>query len=93
MADDYVRWTGTLVEDELLWPQALPESPVIDLGGINAIGTWIHAWFRARPGHAVVNAHPEVRRQLQDAGVPILFRDPTVVGISAIERTELLDDL
>jgi hypothetical protein len=92
MPDDCVRWTGSLVEDELLWPQALPEGTVIDLGAIVAIGTWLHGWFRARPGQAVVNAHPEVRRQLEDAGVPLLFRDPTMVGISAAERAELLDD-
>ncbi len=93
MVDTCVRWTGKLVEDELLWPQPLEEGTVIDLGGIVAIGTWLHSWFRARPGQAVVNAHHDVRRQLQEAGVPLLFRDPTVVGISVSERADLLDDL
>jgi hypothetical protein len=53
-----VAWVGTLIEDELLWPQPLAEAEVIDLGGLTAIGTWVHAWFRARAGQAVVNACP-----------------------------------
>jgi hypothetical protein len=92
MPDERVRWTGLLTEDELLWPQPLPEGPVIDLGGITAVGTWIHTWFRSRPGQAVVNAHPEVRRQLLDAGVTILFRDPSTAGITPDERADLLGD-
>lgn len=88
---DCIRWTGLVVEDELLWPQPLAEGDVIDLEGIQAIGTWLHGWFRARPGQAVVNASPEVRRQLEEAGVPVLFRDPTVVGVTVAERAALLD--
>lgn len=86
-----VLWRGAITPDELLWPQELPPGTTIDLSPITAIGTWIHEWFRARPGQAVVGAQPEVRRQLEHAGLPVLWRDPRS-GVSAAEKADLFAD-
>jgi ActR/RegA family two-component response regulator len=75
--------------EEWLLPRELPASGVLDLAAVSAVGTWIHDWFRAHPGHAVVGARVEVRRQLEHAGLPVLFRDPRSVGVTAQERSEL----
>jgi hypothetical protein len=91
MREPIVQWVGALIADELLWPQELIEADVIDLSGITAVGTWIHVWFRARPNQSVVGARPEVRRQLEAAGVPIVFRDHASVGVTSQERGLLLD--
>lgn len=68
MADESVSWRGAL-----LWPQPLPEGPVIDLSRVDAIGVWVYDWFRARPRQAVVAAPARIRRQLQRAALPILW--------------------
>lgn len=84
-----VAWSG-----ELLWPQELPDGELIDLSGVAALGTWVHEWFRARPGRAVTRASPLVRRQLLRAGVPVVWADPSHItppgGITVGERNLLL---
>lgn len=92
MSESCIRWIGDLDAEELLWPQDLPEAEIIDLGGITAVGIWVHAWFRAHPNQGVVGARPDVRRQLEAAGLPILFRDPQAIGVTATERSALLND-
>ena len=85
----HLAWRGTLVTNELLWPQELDTAEIVDLSDIHAVGTWIHDWFRAHPGQGVVGANPDVRRQFEHAGLPILWRDPRTSGVSAQERAEL----
>ncbi len=82
-------WRGAAQPDELLWPQELPAGSLIDLSGVAAVGTWTHEWFRAHPGQAVVGARPEVRRQLESAGLPVLFKDPRFLGVTAQEKADL----
>ena len=81
---------GTGWYGELLWPQPLTATALIDLAPVTACGTWLYAWFRAHPGQAVVGARAEIRRQLEQAGLAILFRDPRSIGVTAAERVELL---
>lgn len=85
----HTAWRGESTPDELLWPQELPISEIVDLSDIAAAGTWIHDWFRAHPGQGVVGARPDLRRQLEHAGLPILWRDPRTTGVSAQEKAEL----
>lgn len=82
-----VRWSG-----ELLWPQDLDEGDVIDLSQVTLLGTWVHAWFRARPGQGVAGASPRLKAQLDQAGVGVCWRDPTRIqtGVTNAERAELL---
>jgi len=68
MAEDYVAWRG-----ELLWPCDLPEAAVIDFSGVEALGVWAYPWFRSRPRTTVVGACGRVRRQMQDAQLPVLW--------------------
>lgn len=75
--------------EEWLLPRELPADEVFDFSHLAAVGTWLHDWLRTHPGQAVVGARPEVRRQLEQAGVPVLFRDPRSVGVTAQERSEL----
>ncbi len=82
-------WQGETTPHELLWPQALTRGEIIDLSDIAAAGTWIHEWFREHPGQGVVGARPDLRRQFEHAGLPILWRDPRSVGVSAAEKAEL----
>ena len=86
-----VAWSG-----ELLWPQDLPEAEVIDVSGVTAIGSWLHAWFRAHPDQAVTGANPAIRRQLAQAAVPVVWSDhPHKApngGVSAGERALLWGD-
>ena len=63
-----VHWQGAL-----LWPQDLPDGQVIDCSGVTALGSWVHAWFRARPQRSVVGAAPAIKRQLNQARLPILW--------------------
>lgn len=77
-------WAG-----ELLWPRELPPGEVIDLSVTSALGTWSYEWFRDHPGQAVVGARPDIRRQLESAHLPVLFRDPRAVGVTAQEKAEL----
>ena len=81
-----VRWTG-----ELLWPQELAEAEVIDLARVTALGTWAYAWFAARPQQAATGATPALKRQLQRAGVALLWCDHPhgQAGVSAAERALL----
>lgn len=58
---------------DLLWPQELPDAEILDFSGVAALGSWAHAWFRRRGQRCVVGASSGVRRQLQDAGLPILW--------------------
>jgi DNA-binding response OmpR family regulator len=81
---------GTGWYGELLWPHSVAEAAVIDLAAVTACGTWLYAWFRAHPGQAVVGARPEIRRQLEQAGLAILFRDPRSIGVTSAERADLL---
>lgn len=84
-----VRWSG-----ELLWPQPLPEAAVIDLARVTALGTWAYAWFAARPQQAATGATPALKRQLQRAGVSLLWCDHPhgQSGVSAAERALLWGD-
>ena len=60
-------------EGELLWPQKLEESSVVDMGKVTAVGSWLYSWFREHPETSVVAALPDIKRQLQTAGLPILW--------------------
>ena len=82
-------WQGATATDELLIPQDLTAGDVIDLAGIAALGTWTYDWFRAHPGQGLVGARPEIRRQLEHAQLPILWRDPRHAGVTAAEKAEL----
>jgi ActR/RegA family two-component response regulator len=86
---DHLAWIGELAASELLIPQELPTAEVVDLSEVVAAGTWIHDWFRAHPGQGVVGALPDIRRQFEHAGLPILWRDPRSHGVSAQEKAEL----
>ncbi len=85
----HLAWHGDLASSELLWPQELLSAEVVDLSDVVAAGTWIHDWFRAHPGQGVVGASPDIRRQFEHAGLPILWRDPRSHGVSAQEKAEL----
>ncbi|TVR41778.1 MAG: hypothetical protein EA402_12610 [Planctomycetota bacterium] len=61
-------WRG-----RLLWPCALDEAPVIDCRELECLGTWAYEWLREHPGCAMVGAHPELKRQLSQAQLPILW--------------------
>jgi hypothetical protein len=99
MPDDAARmprpalasWVGSL-----LWPTELVDAEIIDLSQATALGTWTYAWFRARPGQAVVSPHPLLKRQMLRASLPVRWCDhPDLVrhgGVSAAERTLLLGD-
>jgi hypothetical protein len=81
-------WSG-----ELLWPQDLEDGDVIDLSGVQALGSWVLAWFRTHPGRAVTRASPAIRRQLVRSGVTVVWVDPTPSsqsGVLAAERAMLL---
>jgi hypothetical protein len=58
-------WSG-----ELLWPRPVPTGAIVDLSAVEALGVWAHAWFRARPGTAVVGG-AAFRPRLERAGVPV----------------------
>ena len=58
-------WSGNL-----LWPRELPAGAVIDLSQVDALGVWSHAWFRARPGTAVIGGEAW-RARFERAGVPV----------------------
>lgn len=62
------RWTGSLH-----WPCSLPDAPIIDMSEVEALGSWIHDWFRQRPQRAVVAAPAAIKRQLSHARLPILW--------------------
>jgi hypothetical protein len=86
-----VLWQAADGSGELLWPEPLPDGDVIDLSAVVVLGTWAYDLLRRRPGQAVVGANPALRRQLDAAGLPLLWRDPTVrIGVSHRERDELL---
>jgi hypothetical protein len=85
-----IAWRG-----ELLWPQAVGDAMVIDLREVTAIGVWLHEWFRKHPNRAVVGGPARLKRQLQRAGVPVLWYDhmrdalASSGGVSASERDML----
>lgn len=81
------RWSG-----ELLFPVALEEASIIDLGAVTALGTWSYAWFRARPHLSVSGASPALRRQLLRANLPIAWADIPGGGVSPSERAALFGD-
>lgn len=87
--EQVARWQG-----ELLWPQELPGGDLIDLSRVTALGTWVHAWFRSRPGQGVAGASPRLKAQLERAGVGVCWRDPARIqgGVNADERAALLAD-
>jgi hypothetical protein len=68
MNDQVAVWRGAL-----LWPDPLVDAPVLDFHEVEAIGVWLYAWLRERPGRAVVGASAGIKRQLQRAGVPVLW--------------------
>jgi CheY-like chemotaxis protein len=78
--------------EEWLWPRELPDGDELDLSGVACVGTWIHAWLRARPSVGVRGARPAVRRQVEQAGIPVCWLDAPRVrpGVSAAERAALL---
>lgn len=85
-----VAWRG-----ELLWPRELPDGQVIDLREVTALGVWTHDWFRKHPNRAVVGSDSRLKKQLQRAGVPVLWYDQLrdalagSGGVSASERDML----
>ncbi len=84
------RWQG-----DMLWPVPIAEGAVIDMSAVEALGSWVYAWLRNRPRQAVVGAAPELRRQLQRAGLPLLWYGSlaevqlAAVGVTPSERAML----
>ncbi len=78
--------------EEWLWPRELPEGDELDLSAVACVGTWIHAWLRARPALGVRAARPAIRRQIEQAGISVCWLDAPRIrpGISAAERASLL---
>ncbi|TVR13256.1 MAG: hypothetical protein EA401_07185 [Planctomycetota bacterium] len=95
---DIASWSG-----ELLWPQDLPDAPIIDCSQVSAVGSWLHHWLRQRGQRSIVGASPAVRRQLSAARLPLLWyatlqQVPSADagaarphGVSSGERALLLD--
>jgi hypothetical protein len=81
----HVRWSG-----ELLWPCTLQGGQVIDMSGVEALGSWVHSWLRHRGPQRVVGAAPKVRQQLMRAGLPIQWEEgASDTGVTASERSML----
>lgn len=91
------QWSG-----ELLWPQDLPDAPVIDCQQVTAVGSWLHEWLRQRGQRNIVGASRSVRRQLSAARLPLLWyatlqqlpkgdAGGRTHGVSSGERALLLD--
>ena len=77
--------TGTAIASwsgDLLWPRELPEGAVVDLSRVEALGVWSHAWFRARPGIAVIGGEP-YRARFERAGVPVRWCASFAEAVSA----------
>jgi hypothetical protein len=96
MEPERVIWTG-----ELLWPTELPAGRIIDCSGLTALGTWAYGWLRARPQQILLAGPAGIRRQLQQAGVPVVWyereRDlpaavAPIAGVGPGERALLWDD-
>ncbi|MFW5829448.1 MAG: hypothetical protein ACOCXA_04225 [Planctomycetota bacterium] len=93
MTDHIAYWQG-----EMLWPQTLPDAPVLDFSGLEAVGVWVYSWLREHPGRSVVAASPAIKRQLQQVDVPVLwYRSIAEVpsaddgGVTPSEREMLWD--
>ena len=70
-------WSG-----DLLWPRELPAGDIIDLSQVAALGVWCHAWFRDRPGTAVIGDNA-FRARFERAGVPVRWCASVEEALSA----------
>ena len=77
IAEQSVHWSG-----ELLWPADLPDAAIIDMSEVAVVGSWLCSWFRERGQRCVVGATREIRQQLQEASLPILW----YASLSEVQR-------
>ncbi len=91
---DVAYWSGLLV-----WPENLIFAGVIEMSAVTGVGVWLQQALRKHPRQAVVGASPAIKRQLQAAGLPILWyatvEEATIAqtaqtaGVSTSEREML----